>query len=123
MHHLSFAFQKLDVCRINVEDLDVVMPMYNTEKIIKNQQEVCGIIIEMNQMILFLLTLNLLNIRQVLQETLGAGEAGYDANKIGKNETEVVISLKHLSNFWRSLNIPLINCEVELILAWSKNCV
>ena len=47
----------------------------------------------------------------------------YDANKFGKNETEVVIPLKHLSNFWRSLNIPLINCEVELILTWSKNCV
>ena len=28
-----------------------------------------------------------------------------------------------MSNFWRSLNIPLINCEVELILIWFKNCV
>ena len=28
-----------------------------------------------------------------------AGEAGYDANKLGKNETEVVIPLNHLSNF------------------------
>ena len=46
----------------------------------------------------------------------------YDANKVGKNETEVVIPLKHLSNFWRSLNILLINCEVELILTWTKNC-
>ena len=54
---------------------------------------------------------------------VGAGEAGYDANKVGKNETEIVISLKRLSNFWKSLNIPLINCEVELILTWSKNCV
>ena len=54
---------------------------------------------------------------------VGLGEAGYDANKVGKHKTEVVISLKHLSNFWRSLNIPLINCEVELILTWSKNCV
>ena len=44
----------------------------------------------------------------------------YDANKVGKNETEVVIPLKYLSNFWRTLNIPLINCEVELILIWSK---
>ena len=81
----------------------------------------------MNQVILFLMILNLLNIRQALQEILiynvGAGEAGYDANKYGKNETEVVILLKHLSNFWRSLNIPLINCEVELILTWSRNCV
>ena len=47
----------------------------------------------------------------------------YDANKVGKNETEVVISLKYLSKFWKSLNIPLINCELESILAWSKNCV
>ena len=37
--------------------------------------------------------------------------------------TKVVIPLKHLSNFWSSLNIPLINCEVELVLPWSKNCV
>ena len=54
---------------------------------------------------------------------VGDGEEGYDANKVGKNETEVVIPLNYLSNFWRSLNIPLINCEVELILTWSKNCV
>ena len=47
----------------------------------------------------------------------------YDANKVRKKESEVVIPLKHLSNFWRSLNIPLINCEVELILTWFKNCV
>ena len=33
------------------------------------------------------------------------------------------MSLKYLSNFWRSLDIPLINCEVELILIWFKNCV
>ena len=30
--------------------------------------------------------------------------------------------LKNLGNFWRILNIPLINCEVELILTRSKNC-
>ena len=37
--------------------------------------------------------------------------------------TKLVILLKHLSNFWRILNIRLINCEVELILAWSKICI
>ena len=45
----------------------------------------------------------------------------YGANEV--DETDVAIPLKHLSNFWRSLNIPLINCAVELILIWSKNCV
>ena len=40
----------------------------------------------------------------------------YDAVKVGKNETEVFIPLIYLSNFWESLNILLINCELELIL-------
>ena len=43
--------------------------------------------------------------------------------KLVKNETELVISLKHLSYFWRNLNIKLINIEVELIFTLSKNCI
>ena len=39
------------------------------------------------------------------------------------NETKLFIPLKHLRNFWKSLNIPLINCEDKLNLTWSKNCV
>ena len=31
--------------------------------------------------------------------------------------------LKYLSNFWRTLETPLINCEVSLILTWSSTCV
>ena len=31
--------------------------------------------------------------------------------------------LKNLSNFWKTLDIPLINCEVSLALSWSANCV
>ena len=57
----------------NAEDLDVVMPMYNLLEYSKNykkQQVVYGIIIEMNQVILFLLILNLLNTRQVYWEIL-----------------------------------------------------
>ena len=37
-------------------------------------------------------------------------------------EVEVVVPLKYLSNFWRSLDLPLINCEIELDLSCSKNC-
>ena len=51
---------------------------------------------------------------------IGVDDAGYDANKVGKNKSEVVISLKH-RNFWRTLNIPLINCGIELIVTWPKN--
>ena len=53
---------------------------------------------------------------------IGIAEAGYNENKVGKNKTEVVIPLKHLSSFWRTLNILLINCEIELILT-SENYV
>ena len=47
----------------NAENLDVVMSIYNL-------LEVCGIVTEMNQLILFLLILNLLNTRQALQKIL-----------------------------------------------------
>ena len=33
-----------------------------------------------------------------------------------------MVPLKYLSNFWRTLEIPLINCEVNLILTWSSDC-
>ena len=44
-------------------------------------------------------------------------------NNLTKNDVKIVVPLKYWSNFWRNLNIPLINCEVELILNWFKNCV
>ena len=47
-------------------------------------------------------------------------ENGVTQNNLIKNNVKFVIPLKHLSNFWRSLSIPLINCEVELILTWFK---
>ena len=50
-------------------------------------------------------------------------ENGVTNNNLTKNDVKVVVPLKHLSNVGRSLNIPLINCEVELILTWFKNCV
>ena len=34
-----------------------------------------------------------------------------------------MVPLKYLINFWRTLKIPLINCEVSLTLTWSPNCV
>ena len=34
-----------------------------------------------------------------------------------------MISFKYLSNFWRTLEMPLINCEINLILPWSEKYV
>ena len=38
-------------------------------------------------------------------------------------DVEIIVPLKYLSNFWRTLEMPLINCEVNLILTWSPTCV
>ena len=47
------------------------------------------------------------------------GQTGDDGTK----DVETMVPLKYLSNFWRTLEIPLINCEVNLILTWSSTCV
>ena len=41
----------------------------------------------------------------------------------GRIDVEIMVPLKYLSNFWRTLEMPLINCEVNLILTWSAECV
>ena len=54
----------------------------------------------------------------------------YKANLIGnseangtKNGVKIAVSLKYLNNFWRSLEMPLINCKVELSLKWYERCL
>ena len=112
----------------NAEDLDAVMPIYNLLEYGKNYRKTTGSLcsyyrdepsdpLSSNSESLKWKTSITGNTYNV-----GDDEVGYDADKVGKNETEIVIPLKHLSNFWRTLDIPLINCEIELILTWSKNC-
>ena len=40
-----------------------------------------------------------------------------------RNGVKIVVPLKYLSNFWRSLEMPLINCKVELSLKWYERCL
>ena len=52
----------------------------------------------------------------------------YDVDAANPNnevnlEVEISIPLKYLGNFWRSLDMPLIDCEITLILSWYKDCV
>ena len=42
---------------------------------------------------------------------------------MGTKNVEIMVSLKYLRNFWRAIEIPLINCEINLILIQSANCV
>ena len=40
-----------------------------------------------------------------------------------RNGVRIAVPLKYLSNFWRSLDMPLINCKVEISLKWYENCI
>ena len=48
---------------------------------------------------------------------------GKTPNGDNEKDVEIMVSLKYLSNFWRTLEITLINCEVNLILTWLSTCV
>ena len=87
----------------------------NTVKTTEKQQVVCQIIIEINQVILSS------NSESFKYKTSIVGKTPQNSDLL--TNAKVVIPLKHLSNFWRSLDIPLINWEVELILTWCKNCI
>ena len=43
-------------------------------------------------------------------------------NRVFK-DVKIAVPLKYLSNFWRFLEIPLINCKIHLELNWTKDCV
>ena len=47
----------------------------------------------------------------------------YDADKRGTKNFKIAVPLKHLNNFWDSLSIPLVNCEVSSALSWFADCV
>ena len=41
----------------------------------------------------------------------------------GTKDLEIMVLLKYLSNFWRTHEMPLINCKISLQLKWSRICV
>ena len=47
---------------------------------------------------------------------------GVTGDRDTKN-VEIMVPLKCLSNFWRTLEMPIINCETNLVLTWSEKCV
>ena len=131
----------------NAENLDVVMPMYNLIEYSKNYRKTTGVY----EIITDKLTdytndidfpnKNVMNSESFKYKASVTGSPynvdakitnaegneinnpAYDANKSGKKEVEIAVPLKYLSNFWRTLDMSLINCEVSLILYWSRECV
>ena len=41
----------------------------------------------------------------------------------GTKHVEIMVPLKYLSNFWKTLEKPLINCEINVIVTWSANFI
>ena len=115
----------------NAEDLDVVMPMYYFLEYSKNYRKTTGRLCnyyrdEPNNP-LFSNSESLKYRTTITGKLMMVMMMMMMQTKLIKMKTvfvlvEVVTPLKHLSNFWRPLNIPLINCEIELILASAKNC-
>ena len=48
---------------------------------------------------------------------------GIESNNTSRLDAGAVIPLKYLGNFWRTLDLLLINYKIELDLSWSRNCI
>ena len=101
----------------NAKGIDIVMPMYNLIKYSDNYSKTSGSLWqyykdEPND--------NLADSESFKSKIKITGKTPDDENT--KN-VEIIAPLKYLSNFWRTLEMPLINCEVNLILTWSSTCV
>ena len=122
----------------DADDLDIVMSMYKLLEYSKNYRKTIGSLYNYyrDELSHDADDNNFNNINVVNSNTfkyknkitgnaynVNAGVQRYDVNKNGTQEVELAIPLKYLGNFWRALNIPLINCEVSLELKWDKNCV
>ena len=108
----------------DAEDLDLVVPMYNIIEYSSNCSKTRGILwfyskeeaTNFNSDIANDNNFKSFKYKAKLLENKADGPNG-----ILKNAT-IAVPLKYLSNFWRSLEIPLINCKVELKLKWTKYC-
>ena len=109
----------------NAEDLDIVMPMYNLLQYSKNYRKTTenlwnyyrdepnsGLGGDNNDINYFIENSKSFDYKTTITEKLGD-------NNSTKGNVEIVASLKYLSKFWRTLDMPLINCKVSLTLAWS----
>ena len=103
----------------NVKDIDIVMPMYNLIKYSDNYSKTSGslwqyckdiLAVDNNNVIVNFSENNLTDSFNFKAKM--TGQIGHD----GTRNVEIMVSLKYLSNFWRALEMPLINCEINLIL-------
>ena len=102
----------------NAQDIDIVMPMYNLIEYSDNYSKTSGSLWQYykddpND--------NITQSESFKSKIKITGKTTAAANT--KEDVEIIVLLKYLSNFWRTLEMPLINCEVNLELTWSRDCV
>ena len=109
----------------NAKDLDIVMPMYNLiensdnySKTSESLWQYCKDIPAVDNNAIVDFTDNNLTDSFNFKVKM-TGQTGDNGTK----NVEIMVPLSYLSVFWRSLELPLINCKVNLILTWSANCV
>ena len=108
------------------ENLDITMPMYNLIEYSDNYQDSSATLYQYKRdeppeaNAINDLTTNTSSFFKYKVELLG--NPVLDGN-IAKRSVKVVVPLKYLSNFFRSLEMRLINCKIKLNLAWKKECV
>ena len=108
------------------ENLDIVMPMYNLIEYSDNYQDSSATLYQYKRdeppeaNAIADLTVNNSSSFKYKVSLLGNP---VPLNKIAKINVKVVLPLKYLSNFFRSLEMPLINCKIKLNLTWKKECV
>ena len=116
---ISYILKINSVLIDNAEDLDFVMPMYNLIEYKKNYRKTTGSLWNYyrdepdND--------EIRDSKSFKYRTSITGNTHNDSDTIAG--AEIVITLKHMSDFRKSFKIPLINCEVSLTLIWSKNRV
>ena len=106
----------------NAKDIDIVMPMYNLIEYSDNYAKTTG---SLWQYCKYIPARN--NNNEITEFTLvnTTDPFKFKAKITGQTEddgtkdVEIMVPSKYLSNFWRTLEMPLINCEVNLILTWS----
>ena len=101
----------------NTKDIDIVMPMYNLVEYTDNYSKTSGSLwqcfrYEPNDV--------LANSESFKFKVIITGKTPAAGNQ---ENVEIMVPLKHLSNLWRTLEMPLINCEVNFVLTWSSTCV
>ena len=102
------------------EDLDIVMPMYNLLEYCDNYQDSTGSLYQFKRDEPPDDNANVANntTSLVYKSKLISGT---DDNNV-KNVT-LVVPLKYVRNFFRSLEMPLVNCKIDLELTWHKDCM